>query len=364
MNIVIRVDSSVLIGSGHLMRCLTLAEQIKSQMQARIIFISRDLEKNMNYLVEKQGFELYVLPKKTDNNQLTGYEQWLTVTQQEDAEEVNVFLQNQQVDLLIIDSYAIDYKWENIVRPIVKKIMVIDDLANRKHVCDILLDQNYYPDANLRYEGLVPKNCKRLLGLEYVLLREEFYVAKRTLRKRTGAIKNILVFFGGSDPNNETGKTLEALLQLKTNDIAINVVVGASNPHKDSLRLICEENNFNYLCQVSNMAQLIAEADLAIGAGGTAIWERCFLELPTVIVCIADNQEYVLENLCKTYRVYYYVGKSEKIGRNLLSRKIKKVLDNREMYNDMLREIKKIKGIAGKNLGKIISLLNIDKEFN
>lgn len=290
MNIAIRVDSSFIIGSGHLMRCLTLAEQIKSQIQANIVFISRDLDKNMNCLVENRGFDLYVLPKKTNNNQLPGYEQWLTVTQQEDAEEVKGFLQKQQVDLLIIDSYAIDYKWENIVRPLVKKIMVIDDLANRKHDCDILLDQNYYADMKLRYQGLVPKYCNQLIGPEYALLREEFYIAKKKLRKRTGIIKNILVFFGGSDPSNETCKTLEALIQLKTTDIAINVVVGASNPHKDSLRLICAENNFNYLCQVSNMGQLMAEADLAIGAGGSTTWERCFLELPSIVVTIADNQ--------------------------------------------------------------------------
>lgn len=343
MKLAIRVDSSFIIGSGHLMRCLTLAEQIKSQIQANIVFIARDLEKNVNYLVEEQGFEIYVLPKKPSNNKLKGYEQWLTVTQQEDAEEVKGFLQKQQVDLLIIDSYAIDYKWENIVRPLVKKIMVIDDLANRKHDCDILLDQNYYADMKLRYQGLVPKYCNQLIGPEYALLREEFYIAKKTLRKRSGIIKNILVFFGGSDPSNETGKTLEALIQLKTTDIAINVVVGASNPHKDSLKLICDINNFNYLCQVSNMAQLMAEADLAIGAGGTTTWERCFLELPSIVVAIAENQVRLCEEAAKS-GVITFLGVKEcvtaKIIANELAKLQNKLLEKPKTLNNKKIPIK------------------------
>lgn len=343
MNVFIRVDSSFIIGSGHLMRCLTLAEQIKSQIQANIVFISRDLDKNMNYLVENRGFDLYVLPKKTNKNQLHGYEQWLTVTQQEDAEEVKGFLQKQQVDLLIIDSYAVDYKWENIVRPLVKKIMVIDDLANRKHDCDILLDQNYYADMKLRYQGLVPKYCNQLIGPEYALLREEFYIAKKTLRKRSGIIKNILVFFGGSDPSNETGKTLEALIQLKTTDIAINVVVGASNPHKESLKLICDINNFNYLYQVSNMAQLMAEADLAIGAGGTTTWERCFLELPSIVVAIAENQVRLCEEAAKA-GVITFLGVKEcvttKIIANELAKLQNKLLEKPKALNNKKIPIK------------------------
>lgn len=355
MKVVIRVDSSFIIGSGHLMRCLTIAEQIKSQIDAEIIFISRDLEKNMNYLVEKQGFELYILPKKPSNNKLLGYEQWLTATQQEDAEEVRGFLQKQQVDLLIIDSYAIDYKWENIVRPLVKKIMVIDDLANRKHDCDILLDQNYYADMKLRYQGLVPKYCNQLIGPEYALLREEFYVAKKTLRKRIGIIKNILVFFGGSDPSNETGKTLEALLQLKIYNITTNVVVGASNPHKDSIRLICEENNFNYLCQVKNMAQLMVEADLAIGAGGTTTWERCFLELPSIVIIIAENQKELTTEADKL-GILLGVFSSTDNTRNAFVELLSKLLnyENKKKYKEVQEKCHELMSIEKSNIIKNI----------
>ncbi len=202
--------------------------------------------------------------------------------------------------------------------------MVIDDLANRKHNCDIILDQNYYADMKLRYQGLVPKYCNQLLGPEYALLRKEFYVAKKTLRKRSGTIKNILVFFGGSDPSNETGKTLEALIQLKTTDLAINVVVGASNPHKDSLKLICDINNFNYLCQVSNMAQLMAEADLAIGAGGTTTWERCFLELPSIVIAIAENQVGLCEEAAKA-GVITFLGVKECVTAKIIANELAKL---------------------------------------
>lgn len=299
-----RVDSSIQIGSGHLMRCLTLAKQLGKQ---EITFVCRKLEGNLNKLVNKNGFVLLELPESEPQSELNGYEKWLTVTQQVDAGQMLGILENtERVDLLIVDSYALDKTWEDKLRQKVKYILVIDDLANRQHNCDWLLDQNYYHDAEKRYTNLVPPECKLLLGPQYVLLREEFYQARRTLRKRDGSIKNILVFFGGSDPSNETGKTLEALIQLKTTDITINVVVGASNPHKDSLRLICEENKFNYLCQVNNMAELIAEADFAIGAGGTTTWERCFLELPSIVIILAENQRELTEQASKENIIYSY----------------------------------------------------------
>lgn len=144
-------------------------------------------------------------------------------------------------DVLVIDSYAIDIKWESILRLHVKKIMVIDDLANRKHDCDILLDQNEYLNKDKRYEGLVPQNCKLLLGARYAILREEFYKAREKMRLRDGKIKNILVFFGGSDLSNETIKALEAIVLLQRQDIRVNVIVGQSNPNKEAIENFCKK---------------------------------------------------------------------------------------------------------------------------
>ena len=172
--IVFRVDSSIQIGSGHLMRCLTLADNLNCE--TKTLFIARDLDGNLNNMISRR-FKLSVLPKKNHNN-LNGYEKWLTVSQEQDAQETIEIIKNLKIDLLIVDSYAIDEKWENLIRPYVKRIMVIDDLANRKHDCDILLDQNFYCNASNRYKKIVSENCQLLLGPKYVLLRDEFYEKK------------------------------------------------------------------------------------------------------------------------------------------------------------------------------------------
>jgi UDP-2,4-diacetamido-2,4,6-trideoxy-beta-L-altropyranose hydrolase len=292
MNVVFRVDSSVAIGTGHVMRCLTLARQLK-QMNANVSFICRELEGDLINFIKDNGFTVYVLSKimisKTDNNAIF---KWYKENWQQDVCETRYLIENRihSVDVLIVDHYSLDGKWESKLKPFTRKLMVIDDLANREHACDFLLDQNLYLNYQERYKDLVPRECKQLLGPNYVLLREEFIEASRQKRIRNGEIRNILVFFGGTDPSNETVKALDALVLLD-NNIKINVVVGSSNKRKDEIREYCDRYpNFFFHCQVSKMAELMNEADLAIGAGGTTTWERCYLGLPSITIIVADNQ--------------------------------------------------------------------------
>lgn len=333
--IVFRVDSSTIIGSGHLMRCLTLAGQFKKK-QAEIAFISRNLAGNLNHIIEGNGYRLLLLPRAEFTEGLTGYEQWLTVRQEVDACQTRLLLQGLAVEYLIIDSYAIDEIWEDIVRPYVDKIMVIDDLANRKHNCDILLDQNYYCELEQRYAGLVPSHCKLLLGPQYALLREEFYEARKKMRIRDGTVKNILIFFGGSDLTNETMKALQALEALQRTDIQINVVVGASNKNKESIEAYClQHEHIHYFCQVNNMAELMNAADLAIGAGGTTTWERCFLGLPSIVIAIAENQM-IGSTFCGEKNIICYAGVSNQITWQKLYRIVSEICNNKSIYVSMI----------------------------
>lgn len=326
--VIFRVDSSTQMGSGHLMRCLTLAGQLKKKNEAKIAFITRDLEGNLNHLIMQQGYQLFQLPSVLSNESLVGYEQWLTVKPVVDAEQVISILQSIRTDWLVIDSYALGEEWEVRVRPYVQKIMVIDDLANRRHNCNILLDQNYYCDMKKRYVNLVPSQCKLLLGPQYALLREEFYKVRRSLRVRDGLIRNILVYFGGSDLTNETMKTICALTMLNRNDIMVNVVVGGSNKNKEDIHRYCRRyHNMQYFCQVDNMASLMNEADLAIGAGGSTTWERCFLLLPSIVITIADNQQDIAQN-CQQMNLIEYLGKSSDVSCEMALRSIKSFVTN------------------------------------
>ena len=330
MNIAIRTDSSTLIGSGHLMRCLALAERYRKDGNS-VTFVCRDLLGNMAYLVSDKGFALTMLPAAEERPDLTGYAKWLTVTQEQDADETIAAIKKiGLIDRLVVDSYAIDSIWEKRLRSYVTKIMVIDDLANRQHDCDILLDQNFYLNKESRYQGLVPEYCQLLLGPKYALLREEFYQVRKSMRVRDGQLRNILVFYGGVDATDETSKAIQALQNLRDtgllHDVQVTVVVGASNERKEDIASRCKQAGFRYLCQISNMAELMAEADLMLGAGGSTTLERCFLGLPAIVTAIAENQVRVCED-CFSIGYIMYLGKYEDVTVNKLKNKIAEIIE-------------------------------------
>ncbi|MHB9095992.1 MAG: UDP-2,4-diacetamido-2,4,6-trideoxy-beta-L-altropyranose hydrolase [Eubacteriales bacterium] len=296
MKVFFRADASVQIGTGHIMRCLTLADELHVK-DVDISFICRELPGNLCNLIDKSGYKVFRLPyeKSFLNNYASHIKDthWDRVRQDIDAEQTCSLLARERgnIEWLIVDHYSLGQDWERHMRPFVNKIMVIDDLADRVHDCDLILDQNFYTDMETRYEGLVPSNCQKLLGPKHMLLRPEFIEARESLRKRDGRVNRILVFFGGSDWTNETVKALKSIRQLNKPEITVDVVVGEINPYKEQVKQLCSLTpNTNFYCQVGNMAQLIANSDLAIGAGGVAIWERCFLGIPSITLVVAQNQ--------------------------------------------------------------------------
>lgn len=307
MRAVIRVDSSIQIGSGHLMRCLYLAEKLKKMEKANVYFVCRELDGHLSQLIMKAGYPLFLMKLGECNHKKEGYAGWLTVSQEIDAEETIQRLKTiLPADLIVIDHYALDFVWEQALRPYTKKIMVLDDLANRRHDCDILLDQNYYFKMQNRYIGLVPDNCKILLGPRYVMLRDEFYKSKVHLKKRDGEIRHILVFYGGSDNTNETMKALQAIVSLQLPNVTVDVIVGGSNPYRREIEQYCREYTFmSFYYQVNNMAELMNRADLCLGAGGGTTWERIFLELPSIVTAVAENQVLVCENCAEAGFITY-----------------------------------------------------------
>jgi len=331
MKVYIRADASVEIGMGHVMRCLTLANELRGK-GAEVSFICRELTGNLVDYVENKGFKVFRLPyaeSQLDNTlRYPQHIQWLGADWWTDAEQTAKILANEKdvVDWIVVDHYALDEQWEREVKPYVKKIMVIDDLADRPHVCHLLLDQNLYEDMEHRYDQLVPDYCVKLLGPRYALLRPEFREARKNLRERDGTVRRILIFFGGSDPTNQTGKALEAIRLLNKPEIVVDVIAGSSNPNKKKLEETCAGMpNVNYYCQVDNMAQLMANADLAIGAGGATTWERCCLGLNSIIISIAENQRAIADEIGKN-KLGVYLGGSKEITSDLIRGVIERVV--------------------------------------
>lgn len=307
MKVFFRVDASAQIGIGHLMRCLTLAEALRER-GVGIRFFCREHTGNLIALLHQKAMPVTVLPSQAIND-LTfaeDYAAWLGVTQVEDAGQTIEAINGEKPDWLVVDHYGLDIEWEQRLRPHVSKLIVIEDLANRHHDCDVLLDQNYSDGGEKRYGYLVPENCRLLLGPRYALLRSEYSAHRKTLRTRNGQVRKVLVFFGGTDPQNMTGLALEALSQAALRHLDVDVVVGSNNPHRETLAKQARERPQTTIYgPLPHLADLMAQADLAIGAGGATTWERMCLGLPTVVISIAENQRTASEALAKVQLVQY-----------------------------------------------------------
>ena len=334
MKIAFRVDSSTEIGSGHLMRCLTLADYLKKQGHIAH-FLCRDHPGNLSELTTQHGHQLHRFEEPPADsptlNDPNVYARWLGTTQDQDAHETVRHLHGQggTWHFMVMDHYGLDVAWQRRVRPHVGHIFVIDDLANRTHDCDVLLDQNLNDAGQARYRGLVPEKCELLCGPPYALLRTEFEKARKGLRKRDGWVRRVLVFYGGMDKSGETLKACEALQKLNRPDIAVDVIVGLGNLHGEPIRQLCELAGFNYLRHVNNMAELMAAADLALGAGGTTTAERAYVGLPTIITAVADNQRPGTEAFAKAGAAWN-AGASTAVTVESLASLVRKVIDDSE----------------------------------
>ena len=288
MLVVFRVDSSHQIGIGHLMRCLTLATALREQ-GATCEFICRSHAHNSIDLIKQEHFRVYELPQGIEPTA----PDCLGVAPVIDATETLAIIKSFSgvPDWLIVDHYGIDRGWEQIVRPFVKRIFVIDDLANCPHECDVLLDQNYFEVGANPYEKLVPSQCNLLLGSSYVILNSQYHQYAEKRNTFSKSVKNILVSFGSSDLQNLTGKILESVTSAALPPVNLDVVVGLLNPHKESIRnIVKQQKNILLHENICCLANLVAKADLAIGAAGISTWERCYLGVPTLVISNIPNQ--------------------------------------------------------------------------
>ncbi len=306
-----RVDASMQIGSGHVMRCLTLAEALRAN-GAQCLFISRAHSGNLLELIRERGFAVTALPVErpltTTNTQFASerfkepvHASWLGSDWQTDAEQTRAILETLHPDWLVADHYALDHRWEAALRPHYQKLLVIDDLADRRHHCDLLLDQNLGRLPN-DYFNLVPTHCKVLTGTQYALLRPEFAAlrAYSLQRRQQPLLKQVLITMGGVDQPNATGQVLQALKGCTLpQDCRISVIMGLQAPWLQQVGAQAQAMPWptEVLVNVRDMARRMADSDLAIGAAGSTSWERCCLGLPTLMVVLADNQRAIAEAL-------------------------------------------------------------------
>jgi UDP-2,4-diacetamido-2,4,6-trideoxy-beta-L-altropyranose hydrolase len=278
VKVLFRVDASANLGTGHLMRCAALALRLQNK-GVEIHFACIHFSEALISLLRSRGYFVQVLSNSVIDD-------W-----QIDLYETQVIAKNiSPVDLLVVDHYFLSYEWEHGMRHYARRILIVDDLANRVHDCDILVDQNLHENALHRYDLFVPKNTKQFHGPRFAFLHPEFD-NKSLQRLRDGRLNNLLVFFGGVDQTNQCHKVIDALQLLEDCMPETKIVLGAAYPKKEAVHLYAK--NIEQLIIIDHtdlMPELVSRADLAIGTCGVAAWERCVLGLPSLVVVTAENQ--------------------------------------------------------------------------
>jgi UDP-2,4-diacetamido-2,4,6-trideoxy-beta-L-altropyranose hydrolase len=306
--IAFRVDASLEIGMGHVMRCLTLADALHER-GASCSFVCRPHHGHLLEKIDQRGHRAVALPELQERTEpmlnCTVHAHWLGADWTTDAQDTQQALialaGGQPVDWLVVDHYALDARWEEALRAQSRRIMVIDDLADRPHACDLLLDQTFGREA-ADYVPLAPEGCTLLCGSQYALLRPEFAALREYSlgRRAQPVLKELLITMGGVDKDNVTGAVLRALKSSSLpEDCRVTVVMGQTAPWLKDVQDLSREmpRPTQVLVGVDNMAQLMADSDLAIGAAGATSWERCCLGLPSIMLVVASNQKKVAKGL-------------------------------------------------------------------
>lgn len=301
MNIVFRVDSSNIIGSGHVMRCLSLADELKFRKNS-VLFICNNEDGNLNNIIKKKGYQ--VIEIASENSSIKNHaliDQSRNTVINNDAHQTKLIIKDKKVDWLIVDHYFLDENWESELKKYVNAIFVIDDLANRRHDCDLLLDQNWFGiETKHRYDEYTNESTISLLGPNYAILSKDFRSIKKNKRKHNGFINQILIFMGAVDSKRQTREALLALCNEDLSNISVDVVIGSSNKDKDQIINIASNRKKTKIYNVvPSLSELMQKADLILCAGGSTTWERCFMGLPAIVFIASENQNKLTRQLAK-----------------------------------------------------------------
>ena len=281
MTVFFRCDSSLEIGSGHVQRCKTIAFQfLKLGFKVEFIF-SPHLDK-INEKILASDFPSHYLSATN-------------LSQIEDANECGSIISksSSKPNIVFVDHYSLDSRWESQVRKL-GKLVVIDDLANRPHDCDLLIDNNFSLNLKEKYQKLIPENTTLILGPKFSFIKSSLIEQKN--KKLSTQRDFVLVFFGGTDPDNYTGKFIDCLEKVHTQR-KYKILISKSHKYLTDFENKNDGTNYEILIQPANLAEIFCLASIYFGSGGTITWERMFLGLPGVVISIADNQIQIAQEL-------------------------------------------------------------------
>lgn len=319
MNVLFRVDASLQIGIGHLVRCFALAQTLKDSGH-RVQFLGKSLNASLSKPFSDEKIEFRNFQNSSGAIQ----------DGQNTLEQAREF----RADWIVFDGYQFGLDYQKELRAQGRfKILGIDDLAKDFFDSDLLLNQNVYAEEKM-YREKVASGTKLLLGSSYALLRREFRQANHRSRNN-GSVKRVLITMGGADPLNQTGKALEALNKLKE-DFAIDVVVGPNNPHAEALEGLAGSHakQVELHRDTMNLRALMFQADLAITAAGSTCWELCSIGLPSILLVLSDNQRGVAESLGQSGTAKN-LGWHENVDANMIAESAAQLINDQNLRKQM-----------------------------
>ncbi|MFJ3484456.1 UDP-2,4-diacetamido-2,4,6-trideoxy-beta-L-altropyranose hydrolase [Pseudomonas sp. NPDC090202] len=350
MRVLIRADASTAIGSGHIARCLTLAQALRND-GAEVQFACRRLPGHSLQRLREEGFVSWALPEhyaeESGSADIEACLPW-----QQDIDALGEQLADEACfDWLIVDHYGLDARWETAARQLATRIMVIDDLANRPHAADLLLDQNYSAQVQDQpYAKWIGPHCRTLLGPRFALMRDEFQIDAIVIKPR---IERVLVNFGGFDAARQVYTTMLALQDF--DDLQVDFVAGLHNPEWVAMVRLAESRpNWNLYTLVSDFSDLMRRADLFIGAGGGTTWERAALGLPTVCITVAHNQQ-LNARLLGEAGAHLYLGAHDSVDSQRLTEAVNLLRDNPALRQSFAERSRAL--VDGKGAQRLVAAL-------
>ena len=340
MRLLVRADASSHMGTGHVMRCLALAQAWQAEGGA-VDFLMATSAPGLEARLQQEGFEVFY--------------QEAALGSQNDAENTIALAQQLQVDRLVVDGYHFGAEYQQQLKSTGLPVLFIDDNAHAEYYCsDWVLNQNIYAHEEM-YEHREP-NTKLLLGTRYALLRKEFWPWRGWQRKIAPLARKVLVTLGGADPENITLQVIQALQQNLIPDLEVIVVVGGSNPHYEVLQTVVQDSVVKIELQrnVTNMPELMAWADVAISGGGSTCWELAFMGLPSLIITLAENQVPTVKKL-HSMGIFWHLGFHKNLDNETIENHLARLLKSGTLQEHKVLSETKI--VDGQGVSRVISLL-------
>lgn len=336
--VLVRADASVAAGTGHVMRCLALA-QAWQDAGGRAVFAMAESNAAIDARLRAESFEVLPISASagTANDEL----------------QTEALARSQNAGWVVIDGYRFDAGYEQALKKAGFRVLFLDDYGHSSHYsADLILNQNVNA-CEMMYASR-ESSTRLLLGPRYSLLRREFNAWCGRKKEVSPVCRHLMVMMGGSDAGNVTAKIIEALALAGAANLETTIIAGGSNPHFGALEeCIGQSQNIRLRRDVQNVAELMADADLAISAAGSTCWELCLFGLPALLLDVAENQTAVAKELDRRQCAIHVGDQNSSV--EAIAGQLRRLVDSYELRRSLSQRSREL--VDGRGASRVVSIM-------